>query len=116
MFSRAEGDSLLRENISMELQVRQKSGTERLLTEYLSTLPTSTDTVYAIIYQPSQCPRCEASINNNYHALKKVRPDATAVLITVFSDSARAAAYNREKGYKADCYLYDTTNSYQQMP
>ncbi len=115
MFSRAEGDSLLRENISMELQVRQKSGTERLLTEYLSTLPTSTDTVYAIIYQPSQCPRCEASINNNYHALKKVRPDATAVLITVFSDSARAAAYNREKGYKADCYLYDTTNSYQQI-
>lgn len=112
VFSRAVGDSLLRENISQELQVRQKPGTERLLTDYLRGLPAGCDTVYAILYEPTQCPRCEACIKADYAALKRVKPDAQMVLITAYPDSARAAHYNREQGYPADAYIYDADRAY----
>lgn len=78
------------------------------MAEYLNSLPAVLDTVYAIIYEPAQCPRCEASIHVDYAALKRVRPDAPMVLITSYPDSASAAAYNRKKGYIADGYIYDT--------
>lgn len=113
--SRAVGDSLLRVNMAMDLQIRQKPGSEKLLAEYLNSLPAVLDTVYAIIYEPAQCPRCEASIHVDYAALKRVRPDAPMVLITLYPDSASAAAYNRKKGYIADGYIYDTEGAYRSI-
>lgn len=47
--SRAVGDSLLRVNMAMDRQIRQKPGSEKLLAEYLNSLPAVLDTVYAII-------------------------------------------------------------------
>ena len=113
--SRAVGDSLLRVNMAMDRQIRQKPGSEKLLAEYLNSLPAVLDTVYAIIYEPAQCPRCEASIHVDYAALKRVRPDAPMVLITSYPDSASAAAYNRKKGYIADGYIYDTEGAYRSI-
>ena len=113
--SRAVGDSLLRVNMAMDRQIRQKPGSEKLLAEYLNSLPAVLDTVYAIIYEPAQCPRCEASIHVDYAALKRVRPDALMVLITSYPDSASAAAYNRKKGYIADGYIYDTEVAYRSI-
>ena len=45
--SRAVGDSLLRVNMAMDRQIRQKPGSEKLLAEYLNSLPAVFDTVYA---------------------------------------------------------------------
>lgn len=72
-------------------------------------------TSFRLIYEPAQCPRCEASIHVDYAALKRVRPDALMVLITSYPDSASAAAYNRKKGYIADGYFYDTEGAYRSI-
>ena len=95
--SRAEDFPLVRETMSLSLQVRQKPGTEGLLKEYLGMVPADQDTIYAILYEPGFCPRCEVFINGVGGLLKQQSPTSRLVLITTYSDSARAAAYNKAK-------------------
>ena len=115
MVSRADGTALVREALFATGQIRQKPGTERMLTEYLSGIDTDCDTLYAMLYEPGFCPRCEVANKAHYSLLKKLSPNSRYLLITAYADSARAAAYNREKGNKADYYLYDTTEKYKDI-
>lgn len=47
---------------STDLLIRQKEGTNQLLKDYLSDITSHSDTIYAILFCPSYCPRCEAVI------------------------------------------------------
>ena len=89
--SRAEDFPLVRETIAMELQIRQKPGTEPLLKDYLSSISAPNDTVYAILYEPTFCPRCEIDIKPYSKMLSELAPQSPFVLITAYPDSARAA-------------------------
>lgn len=113
--SRAEDFPLVRETIAMELQIRQKTGTEPLLKDYLSSISAPNDTVYAILYEPTFCPRCEIDIKPYSKMLSELAPQSPFVLITTYPDSARAAAYNKEKGYAADGYIYDTDEVFMRI-
>lgn len=106
--SSARNDSLVLETIGMTLQIRQKPGTEKQLTDYLSQIKTDKDTLYAILYEPTFCPRCEVAIRPDRKMLKDISPQSPFILITSYPDSARAERYNREKEYDADGYIYDT--------
>ncbi|WP_254556723.1 hypothetical protein, partial [Salmonella enterica] len=73
------------------------------------------DTIYAILYVPMDCPRCEAAIPNFQDLLKDVDEKQKFVLITAYRDSLLAQEYNQRNNYLADAYLYDTTEHYQQI-
>ena len=110
--ARAEDLPLVRESMSLSLQIRQKPGTEELLKSYLSPIQADRDTLYAILYEPEFCPRCEVMINYVGHLLKNESQENRLLLITAYTDSTRAAAYNKAKGYAANYYLYDTGNTF----
>lgn len=95
------------------LMIRQKPGTDRLLADYLAAANVAEDTVYAYIYIPSSCPRCESGIK----LMKKLLNDKGKkfMLITVLDDKSAAEYYNKIKGYNADYYIYDTQSAYKRI-
>lgn len=95
------------------LQIRQKSGTDSLLADYISKCHVNEDTVYAYIYVPGNCPRCEAPFK--FFKKKLNENGKKFMLISVFKDSVASKYHNEEKGYAADYYLYDTDNSYKRI-
>lgn len=106
----------MKDMVENDLQIRQKPGTDRLLQKYLSPLPAEEDTLYAILYSPMDCPRCEVAIPNFCRLLKKNdAPNHKFLLITAYKDSTIAAIYNRKNDYQADYYLYDTQNKYKKI-
>ena len=97
------------------LTVRQKPGTERLLRQYMSSAKTKNDTVYALIYIPTYCKRCEVTIPVFYNQLKQLDSLQKMVLITAYRDSVAAKGYNERNGYEADAFIYDTNDSYEKF-
>lgn len=95
------------------LQIRQKPGTEKLLADYISSCSVKEDTVYAYIYAPANCPRCEAPFKSYKKWLNE--EGKKFMLISVFKDSIAAKYYNKTKGYEADYYLYDTSETYKKI-
>lgn len=98
-----------------DLQIRQKLGTERLLSDYLGEVGMQEDTIYAVLYRPAQCIRCEVAVKAFYEFLKDNNPGHKMLLVTAYEDSATAAGYNRKHSYKADYYLYDTAMRYSEI-
>lgn len=96
-----------------DLQIRQKPGTERLLSDYLSSANIAEDTVYAVLYRPGECFRCEAAIPAFYEKLKNNNPKNKMLLITVYEDSCTSCWYNSKNNYHADYFLYDTKDVYK---
>lgn len=95
------------------LQIRQKPGTDKILAKYLSACPIKEDTVYAYIYTPANCPRCEAPFKLVRQWLKE--KGKKFMLISVFKDSIASKYYNEKKGYDADYHLYDTHDDYKKI-
>lgn len=114
-FLYAQQQDLVKEMIGNDIQIRQKAHTEKLMTEWLKDLPVRNDTIYAILYVPMDCPRCEAAITNFQEMLKDVDKNQELILITAYPDSMLAKEYNQRNGYIADAYLYDTTEHYKKI-
>lgn len=91
------------------LEVRQIPGSEQALKDYFAG---DSGIIYAVLYPPANCPRCEAMINEAYYGLKKINGDNRVVLISAYPDRAAAERYNKTKGYVADEYMYDTDKDY----
>lgn len=98
-----------------DLRIRQKPNTEGFLSDYLHSVNIKEDTVYAILYSPAECFRCEAAIPAFYEKLKCNNPNNKLLLITVYEDSTTASWYNSKNNYKADYYLYDTKSVYSNI-
>jgi hypothetical protein len=95
------------------IQIRQKPDTNSLLKDYLSEVNSVEDTLYAIIFMPMQCPRCEVAIQSFYRLLKE--ESLNMLLITAYPDSIAAAHYNKDNNNRAEYYLYDTRNRYRDI-
>ena len=91
------------------LEVRQIPGSEQALKDYFAG---DSGIIYAVLYPPANCPRCEAMINEAYHGVKKIDKNNKVVLISAYPDRAAAERYNKSKGYVADEYMYDTDKDY----
>lgn len=113
--SAGQNSDLLNSLENGTLQMRQRQGTDMLLADYLSRTVTKVyeDTIYAYLYRPGSCPRCEYSIKSLRKELNKRGKKLT--LITVLEDKEAAKFYNNNKGYGADYYLYDTNNAYDKI-
>lgn len=107
-FSHAQDRDLVREMTDNYLQIRQKPGTERLLKEFLKDIDSDNDTIYAIMYSPTVCLRCEAYISTFQKCLKETDSKKPTLLITVYNDRAASEKYNKSNGRVADYYIYDT--------
>ena len=114
-FALSEGRTagFLEELENSALQIRQKPGTDKLLADWLAEAGVTEDTVYAYIYMPASCPRCESSIKIYKEELG--RAGKKFLLLAVMEDREAAEFYNKEKGYAADYYIYDTTNRYKDI-
>lgn len=90
--------------------IRQLPGTDRLLSKLLKDAGVKEDTVYAYIYKPASCPRCESGFKANSRYLRK--KGEKFVLITVLGDKQAAEFYNKKNKYLADYYIYDTNDEF----
>ncbi len=101
----------LKEIENSALQIRQKPGTDKMLAEWLASEGVKEDTIYAFLYEPGSCPRCESCIMDYSRNLKK--KGRKFMLITVVKDKRVGEFYNERKGYAADYYVYDTNGMYK---
>ena len=111
----AQEQDLVKEMTGNYIQIRQKPNTETLLKEWLKNVPMVGDTVYAILYVPTECPRCEVAIPNFWDKLIQIDIRQKMVLITAYEDSLLAQEYNKTNDYIADAFIYDTSEFYKQI-
>lgn len=94
------------------LQIRQIPDTEAVLKKYFNQY-VSVDTIFAVIFPPANCPRCEAMITPTLQRLKKHRPEIPTVLVVAYPDSLAASQYITRYGLTADYILYDTSEHFR---
>lgn len=96
-------------------QIAQKEGSEAQLRGVLSALPNLSDTVYAVLYAPQKCPRCEVDINFLYDAIRERDPNASVVLWTVYPDARGGRRYAKNKNFRYTHLLVDTMEWYKDI-
>lgn len=108
-----QAENLVDRYANERTMVRQIPGSEQALKSYFREI--DADTIYAIIFPPGNCPRCEAQINPLDYELKKADPKHKTVLISAYHDKDVAQAYNIKHGFKSDNYIYDTDERYKEF-
>ncbi len=111
--SEAQTSNLMYDMENNYLQIRQKAGTDSLLREFIWDNGIEEDTIYAFMYRPGNCPRCEAGFKLFRKWLNERGRKFT--LISVGRDANVSGYYNRMKGYLADYYINDTTEAYSRI-
>lgn len=96
------------------LMVRQISNTEEKAKKYFAELPIVSDTIYAIIFRPANCPRCDGFINRIDELIKKCT-SKPSVLISVYPDSVAARAYVDKYALNSDYYMFDTDERFAEI-
>ena len=116
LFSTAEINYNIDEMLNdYPMQMRQKPGTEELLKDYLSEIDAPNDTLFALLYSPMACPRCEGLFIGFFESFKKLVPQYSTVLISVGMPEKSAKAYNERNRFVADYYIYDTEERYKNI-
>lgn len=100
--------NLVKELENNEFKIRQKPNTNGLLSNLLYNDSIQEDTLYAILYMPAECPRCEAAIPSFYRLLKNNSDKNKMMLITIYPDKATSQKYIKNKGYNSDYFVYPT--------
>lgn len=108
-------DSPMAKLLNNDLKMAQKEGSATYLKQYLSSVKTESDTLYALLFRPMACPRCEAGITYVLKRLKELYPSSVTLLIATHEDVSSAKHYISQKGYKADYYLFDSTQEYNNI-
>ncbi|MCX4368785.1 MAG: hypothetical protein OSJ41_04650 [Duncaniella sp.] len=96
------------------LMVRQIPGSESDAIAFFKGLPVECDTIYATIFRPANCPRCDGFLNEIDRSIKTYT-DKPSVLIAVYPDSVMAKAYINKYDIKADHYIFDTTEAFDKF-
>ena len=93
--------------------IAQKEGTDELLKELLGPYAQNKE-VFAILFAPQVCPRCEVDITYVQENIKAVKPEAEFVVIAAYRDADLAKQYIKEK-FKADRIIIDTENKHEKI-
>lgn len=96
------------------LMVRQIPNTESAAIKFFADLSEKSDTIYATIFRPANCPRCDGFLNR-INSFIKNETNKPSVLIAVYPDSVAAKAYIDKYSLKADHYIYDTDESFEEF-
>ena len=105
------GPSLL----NNELQIRQCAETEHRLTQWLRPLSAGQDTLYALLFQPAGCPRCESAAQEFEKAFRQALPSERLVLWCAHGDAEAARRYARREGLRADTLVVDTAGVWRRV-
>lgn len=108
------GQNRIDEVADKAICVRQIPDSEDALRNYFADYGL-TDTIYAIIFRPANCPRCESAIKGYEAKLRTYEPDKSLVLISVYHDPIAASAYIKNYGFVADTYIFDTDESFEKF-
>lgn len=95
-------------------RIAQKKDTEELLKEKLRELPLGSKSVYAVLFRPQMCPRCEVDIEQ-FSYLKMLDSTATILLWVSYPNGPAARRYIEKKGFISDAVIIDTTESYRNI-
>lgn len=93
--------------------IAQKAGTNNLLKEFIKPYGKKGE-VFAILFAPQACPRCEVDIPYVLENLPKIKPQAELVIIAAYHDSILAKQYI-EKKFKAPNVIIDTEGMHEKI-
>lgn len=93
--------------------IAQKEGTDELLKELLGPYAQNKE-VFAILFAPQACPRCEVDITYVLKNIQAIKPEAEFVVIAAYPDAELAKQYVKEK-FKADRMIIDTENKHEKI-
>lgn len=93
------------------MKVRQIPNSESAVIDYFANIPFDCDTIYAIIFPPGNCPRCESLLSIHLQNFKDL--NLPTVLISSFQDSISAKKYVESNRFEADCYIFDSTHKFK---
>lgn len=93
--------------------IAQKEGTSELLKEYLFPLSNEEEPVFAILFTPQACPRCEVDINYLLDNVPKVVPGTKIVLIAAYPDAEVARKYLSR--FHTDNIIIDTEKKHNEI-
>lgn len=96
------------------LQVRQKAGTEPLLRAYVQRVCPDADTVYALLFIPHDCPRCESTIQPFMRLVREMQPGREVVLIASYPDAEATRRYVARQGFGERYLVADSTEQWRQ--
>ena len=107
----AFAQSIVDKSADHGLMVRQIPGTESALKKFFSQSQFDSDTVYATIFRPANCPRCDGFLNSVEEYIKTII-DKPYLLVAVYPDSLVAKDYIKRYNLKADEYLFDINEDF----
>ena len=113
--SGANGFEEVEKMVNLSLQIRQRPGTEQLLRDYFEHSGCMNDTVYAVLYGPRNCPRCETFFMKAFYKMMKEHEGNEIALIAAYPSAKAAERYNKKNEFPADVYMYDTTQVYDKI-
>lgn len=93
--------------------IAQKEGTSELLKEYLAPYKNKGEKLFAILFSPRACPRCEAEINYLLDNIEKIKPGADIVLIASYPDTQIAKEYLQQ--FHTNNIIIDTENKHEKI-
>lgn len=94
--------------------VRQIPNSEEKAIKYFAELPIDSDTIYATIFRPANCPRCDGFLNIIDGLIKKCT-SKPSLLISVYPDSVAAREYIDKYNLKSDYYMFDTDEKFSEI-
>ena len=97
------------------LQISQRPGTERALNEWLRPLAAGEDTVYALLFHPAGCPRCEASAQQFVAQFRLTFPAGRLVLWCAHGDPEAARRYMKRERLAGDTAVVDTADAWRRV-
>lgn len=113
--TKAHAQGLVDKSADGGLMVRQIPNSESALIDYFSKLKAEpSDTIYATIFRPANCPRCDGFLNK-INSLVKSHTNKPSVLIAVFPDSMASENYINRYDLKSDYMIYDTNEDFSKF-
>lgn len=94
--------------------ILQKEGTTETMKQLLGSHGQNQKELFAILFAPQACPRCEVDITYVLNALKTIKPQAPVVVIAAYPDADAARKYVEER-YATDAIIADTAELHKQI-
>lgn len=113
-FEQVLAQELVDKSADTGLMVRQIPDTESEAIKFFSELSVQSDTIYATIFRPANCPRCDGFLNK-INSLIKSETSKPSVLIAVYPDSVAAKSYIEKYDLAADYYMYDVKEDFSNI-
>ena len=92
----------------------QREGTEQQMKELLGPYGKGCNEVFAILFTPQSCPRCEADIPFFIHNMPKLNPQAQVVLIAAYPEADMAREYVKQK-FGFDHLIVESNRKHEQI-